>query len=186
VAGVNSGLEWLALIGIFAGLTGAGFYLRGMTGVYKARMKKRLGVPFVLIRSAWAMLPVTLLWAAVGQMGYWPETGHVLFAALAIIGWLLTFLVGVLQRILPFLSSMHTSGSGGIPMLASSMADEKWLRINAVGHLGGFAVVALGIILDLTLIIQVGAALGLIGAASLLAYLLIVVRHMIRNRPRRA
>ena len=130
---------------------------------------------------------MTILWGAVGLAGYWPmagfETGHTLFAVLAIMGWLLTFLVGILQRIIPFLSSMHTSGSGGIPMLASSMADERLLTVNAIGHLGGLAIVSLGVILDRGVIIQTGAVGGFVGAVALLWYLFSVMRHMIRNQP---
>ncbi|MCF6197142.1 MAG: hypothetical protein L3J50_10620 [Emcibacter sp.] len=183
LVGVNMYLPWVTLAGAVLAMAGVGLYLFGMTGVYRARMRKRLGVPFLLIRIGWFMLFLTVLWGGAGLLNLWPDTGHSLFAVLAIIGWLLTFLTGILQRIIPFLSSMHTSGSGGIPMLASSMADERYLLVNATGHLGGLFLVALGVALDKTVIIQGGAALGLIGAGALLLYMVTVVRHMIANQP---
>lgn len=186
LGGINTSLIWLSLLGVALALAGTGFYLYGMIKVYGARMRKRLGTPFLLIRVAWVMLPLTLIWAAVGLAGYWPETGHTLFGVLAILGWLLTFLTGVLQRIIPFLSSMHTSGSGGIPMLASTMADERLLSVNGFGHLGGLGLVMLGVILDREIIIMIGAGAGFIGASCLLYYLLSVVGHMIRNQPEKS
>lgn len=183
LVGINIGLVWFSLLGAVMAVAGVGLYLYAMMGVYKARMRKRLGVPFMLIRVGWFMLAVTVIWGAVGMAGYWPEMGHTLFVVLAIIGWLLTFLTGILQRIIPFLSSMHTSGSGGIPMLASSMADDRLLKINAIGHLGGLVIVSLGVILDWTIIIQIGAGAGFVGALGLLLYLLSVIRHMIENQP---
>ncbi len=187
LVGINSYLDWVSLVGVALALAGVGFYLYSMIRVYNARMRKRLGMPFLLIRVGWIMLALTIIWGALGMAGYWPrlglETGHTLFAVLAIIGWLLTFLTGILQRIMPFLSSMHTSGSGGIPMLASSMADVRLLIINAIGHLGGLVAVSVGVILDMTMIIEIGAGAGFIGASALLCYLLNIIRHMIRNAP---
>lgn len=185
--GINRDISWISLMGAALALAGVGFYLYGMRGVYKARMRKRLGTPFLLIRVGWAFLAVTVLWGGAGLAGYWSmfgfEAGHTLFALLAIMGWLLTFLTGILQRILPFLSSMHTSGSGGIPMLASSMADERLLTVNALGHLSGLAAVALGVILEWDTLIMVGAGAGFVGAVALFGYLLSVVRHMVNNQP---
>ncbi|PCJ43294.1 MAG: hypothetical protein COA81_04440 [Alphaproteobacteria bacterium] len=182
LTGINTHLLVVSLVGAVLAMAGVGCYLYGMAGTYRARMRKRLGVPFLLIRAGWVMLLLTIIWGVAGLMDYWPENGHTLFAVWAILGWLLTFLTGILQRIIPFLSSMHTSGSGGIPMLASAMADERFLVVNAVGHLGGLFFVALGVILDMGMVIKIGAGAGFIGAAALLYYLFIITRHMIQNQ----
>ncbi|VAV92528.1 hypothetical protein MNBD_ALPHA01-1476 [hydrothermal vent metagenome] len=190
LAGLNLYLDWLTFTGILLGLIGVGVYIFSMIRVYGGRMRKRLGVPFVLIRVAWFILPLSLVWAAVGAAGFWPElwpesmleTGHILFAVLAIIGWLLTFLVGILQRILPFLSSMHASGLGGVPMLMSDMADERLLSVNAIGHMGGFFLVATGVIFDMDIIIRAGAVIGFIGAVGLLIYLMSIIRHLLAHQ----
>jgi len=181
LAGINSHQDWLLMVADILGMVGVGFYLYGMITVYKTRMRKRLGTPFVLIRVSWVMLPLALIWGAVGIGGYWPQNGYALFALLAIIGWLLTFLNGVLQRIIPFLGSMHGSNRGG-PLLASSMADMRLFDLNAVGHLAGLTFVALGIIIDNDSIIRLGAGLGFIGGLGLFSYVVIVVGLLSRKQ----
>lgn len=184
LTGVNMSFDVVSLIGTGIVMAGVGVYIRGMMKVYGARMRKRLGTPFLLMRVSWLMLALAVLWAAAGFAGFWPDSGgQALFAVLAIVGWLLTFLTGILQRIIPFLSSMHTSGSGGIPMLASSMADGRLLVVNTGGHLAGLGLLIVGIILDSGWLIQVGAGVGFMGASCLFCYLAIVVRHMVQNQP---
>jgi len=70
-------------------------------------MRKRLGLSFVLIRAAWLILLATMLSASRHP---WPRrpNGPTLFGFL-LFAWLLTFLLGVLERIVPFLASMFVS-----------------------------------------------------------------------------
>lgn len=182
--GVNLPSFYIAPGGMVFAAVGCGLYLYGMLKVYKARMRKRLGGPFLLIRVAWFMLAVTIVWGAVGMTDYWPETGRSLFAAFAIVGWLLTFLLGILQRIIPFLSSMHSSGNGGVPMLASAMADMRLLDINVAGHLAGLFFLALGLALEWDNMIRFGAGLGFMGGLGLLWYLALIIGHLRRRLSR--
>jgi len=181
LVGLNTPIYGFSAAGFLLAAFGVGLYLYNMIRVYKARMRKRLGTPFLLLRAGWVMLCLTLVWGGVGLAGYWPENGHVLFAVLAIVGWLLTFLVGILQRIIPFLSSMHTSGTNKIPKLTSSMADERLLKIHTTGHLAGLLIMILGVSLDSGFLLKIGAVFGFVGAVCLLTYLMAVMRHMIRK-----
>ncbi|VAX04970.1 hypothetical protein MNBD_ALPHA03-1097 [hydrothermal vent metagenome] len=183
--GVNIYLDWLVIAGIGFIFSGVGLYIYAMTRVYKARMRKRLGLPFILIRISWVMLLISVIWGAVGAAGYWPDRGHTLFAAAAI-GWLLTFLMGVLQRIIPFLASMHSSGHGGVPLLTSAMADERLLTVNVLGHLAGLSAVILGIMFDWDMVIRAGAVMGFAGAMGLLIYLMYIIRHLASFRGEKA
>jgi hypothetical protein len=138
-----------------------------MHRVLKTGMRKRLGLSFLLIRSAWAMLPVTLLVGLATLHGYAGPNGPTLFGFLLLGGWLLTFLFGIMQRILPFLASMHvTKASGGAPPLMSELATSAPLKLHAVCHGLALSLIALSIAIDATWLIQVGSAVGFIGAAS--------------------
>ncbi len=182
--GINTYVVWWVYIGVFLSVIGTAFYIYNMTMVYKARMRKRLGTPFLLIRMGWLMLAFTFIWGVVGLMGYWPvlteDRGYVIFAIFAILGWLLTFLVGILQRIIPFLSSMHAAGASGIPMLSSSMADERLLKLHAYGHILAFILIIIGVFGDWSLLIKGAASIGFISALSLLIFLFNVMKYIIK------
>ena len=68
-----------------------------------------------------AMLPATLLVGLAALFGHAGSNGPTLFGLFLLLGWLLTFLLGILQRILPFLASMHMN-KGGMPPLMSELA----------------------------------------------------------------
>ncbi len=149
------------------GLAAAAIHLWQMHRVLNTGMRKRLGLSFLLIRGAWVMLPVTLLVGLASLHGYAGPNGPTLFGFLLLGGWLLTFLFGILQRILPFLASMHvTKSAGGAPPLMSELATSAPLKLHAVCHGLALSLVALSIAVDAIWLIQVGSAVGLIGAVS--------------------
>ena len=86
----------------------------------RARLRSPLGPAFVLIRASWACLIASLALAALGFPG-----GTLLFALLLVPGWLLTFLLGVMQRIVPFLASVHASTTARGTPLISAMTPGK-------------------------------------------------------------
>lgn len=173
----NALLSWLTLA---AGLSGAGLYLWLMHAALKNRMRKRLGLSFVLIRASWGMLAAALLLLAVIWSGVPVPGGAVLFVFLAVAGWLLTFLLGVLQRIMPFLASMHAAGRGGMPPLLSELTAETPLRVHALCHGVALAAIAAGIVLDLPLLVRAGAAAGLGGAVSFAVFAAFVLLKLRR------
>ena len=85
---------------------------------------------------------------------------------LLVAGWLLTFLTGVLQRIMPFLASMHVAGKSGLPPMLSELTAEGPLRVHAACHISALAICSAGIVSDMTLLVQVGTAAGCLGAIS--------------------
>ena len=84
-------------------------HLRLMAGALATGMRRELGRSFPLVRIAWgcsrrAWRPRSAsCWTR--RSTAWPT----LFGLLLIGGWLLTFLLGILQRIVPFLASMHAA-----------------------------------------------------------------------------
>jgi hypothetical protein len=168
-------LTFAALVGLGA----AGLHLWLMQHVLGTGMRKRLGLSFVLIRAAWIMLPATLLVALASLHGLAGTNGGTLFGLLLIGGWLLTFLLGVLQRILPFLASMHAPRSaGGAPPLMSELAASGPLSLHAVCHGVALLVLAASIITDVPWLARTGAATGLIGSIAFAWFTAAIVRRV--------
>jgi hypothetical protein len=168
-------LTGAALIGLGA----AAVHLWLMRGVLARGMRKRLGLSFVLIRAAWAMLPLTLLVGLAALYGLAGANGPTLFGLLLIGGWLLTFLLGVLQRLLPFLASMHAPRSaGGAPPLLSELAASGALQIHAACHAGALLLLAMAIVADSAWLVRVGAGVGLVGALAFAWFTADIVRRV--------
>jgi hypothetical protein len=149
------------------GLSAAGLHLWLMHRVLATGMRKRLGLSFVLIRVAWLLLPATIIVGVAALYGFAGANGPTLFGFMLIGGWLLTFLLGILQRILPFLASMHASRSAGsAPPLLSELAGAGPLRLHAACHFGALALIALAIAIDAAMLLRIGAVIGLAGACA--------------------
>jgi hypothetical protein len=147
------------------GLATAGIHLWLMSVVLRTGMRKRLGLSFMLVRSSWVALPATLLVGFAALFGYAGPNGPTLFGLFLFAGWLLTFLLGILQRILPFLASMHIS-KGTAPPLMSELTASMPLRLHAACHTLAFVLLALSIGTDTIVLTRVGSALGLLGALA--------------------
>jgi hypothetical protein len=159
--GDRIGLTLAGLLGIAAAAT----HVWLMQQTLAAGMRKRLGLSFVLIRASWLMLPLTVLVGLAALHDNAGPNGATLFGALLIGGWLLTFLMGVLQRILPFLASMHTA-KGGAPMMMSEIAASEPLRVHALCHGLGMTLLLAAIAGDVVWLAQVGSGIGLVGALA--------------------
>jgi hypothetical protein len=159
----NPALAWLSIV---VGLGASTVYIWQMREVQKSSMRKRLGLSFMLIRASWAFLILGLVLGGMVALGVGTTFSPALFGFVLLAGWLLTFLTGVLQRIMPFLASMHASGSSGLPIMVSELTAELPLKVHAYCHLGALLLVSAGIVLNMTLIIQGGALLGIIGALA--------------------
>jgi hypothetical protein len=96
---------------------------------------------------------------------YAGPNGPTIFGLFLFIGWLLSFLLGILQRILPFLASMHI-GKGVAPPLMSELAASTPLKVHAACHTIAFALLALSIATDTIVLTQIGSAVGSLGALA--------------------
>ena len=166
-AGALLNAVWLLTGAALIGLSAALFHLWLMHRLLVAGMRKRLGLSFVLIRFAWLILPLTLLVGIAALYDLAGPNGPTLFGFMLIGGWLLTFLLGILQRILPFLASMHAVRSpGGAPLLVSELAAAAPLKVHASCHVCALAVLASAIATDSAALFRVGTLVGLIGAVA--------------------
>lgn len=149
------------------GAVAVGLHLGLMRVALAGGMRKRLGLSFVLIRFSWVMLALTPLAALAALQGWAGPGGPTLFGLVALGGWLMTFLLGVLQRIVPFLASMHVSRASGGPPLLTDLGVAAPLKMHAVCHLIAIAALALAIVFDIP---QLAAGAAMVGAAGALAF----------------
>ncbi|HVS56233.1 MAG TPA: hypothetical protein VHJ55_08240, partial [Casimicrobiaceae bacterium] len=100
------------------------------------------------------------------------------FGILLIGGWLLTFLVGILQRIMPFLASMHAAPGKRLPPTPSSLTAQRPLEIHFVCHLAALGLLALAVVTGSEKVASAGALVGSVGAAAFAGFFLIVLKRM--------
>ncbi len=157
------------------GLGAGGTYLWLMQKSLRARMRRKLGLSFLLIRASWGLLAVGLIIGFALLAGVPIHNGDSLFGFVILAGWLLTFLLGILQRIMPFLASMHITDTNGRPVLLSKLTARRPLQIHAFCHFAALLLIAAGIVLDLPIIIRTGAGIGVIGAVSFAVFAGLIV-----------
>lgn len=172
----NGGI--LAVAGLI-GLIAASAHLMLMHRVLADGMRKHLGLSFFLIRTAWGALILTLLVGIGSLYGYAGKNGATLFAFLLFGGWLLTFLFGILQRIMPFLASMHAARSkSGAPPLLSELAASWPLTCHAVCH--GLAIIGLAVAIafDFAWLAVPAILIGIAGAIAFVGFTADVIRRV--------
>jgi hypothetical protein len=157
-------------LGASLGLAASIAHAISMERSLRARLRAPLGPAFLLIRVSWACLIASLALAALGLPGGAPVFGIVL-----VIGWLLTFLLGVMQRILPFLASVHASTTARGTPLISAMTPVRLLAAHRALHLAALVILCLSAVLDLPLLARIGAAAGFAGAALFAAFFFFVI-----------
>jgi hypothetical protein len=152
------------------GLTAAIAHVFLMERSLRARLRSPLGPAFILVRVGWACLLASLALAALGFPG-----GGLLFGVLLVPGWLLTFLLGVLQRILPFLASVHASTTARGTPLISAMTPPRLLAAHRYLHL--FAVLSLfsALLFQQGILVTAAAASGLAAALLFAAFYVFVL-----------
>jgi len=151
-----------ATVGLVAaaglGLLGAGLHVHLMWSALKTGMRKRLGLSFVLVKTGWVMLLLGFPVAALAALDLLGDSGPALFGFFVLFGWLLTFLMGILQRVIPFLAAMNASKSAGPPPRLSELAEQLPLKIHTGCHFAALAAIAVGIVLDQGQVIVLGAS----------------------------
>jgi hypothetical protein len=148
------------------GLAGLAWHVLLMARVLRGGMRRRLGRPFVLVYVGWGALAASLVAAVALQAGAGFECLRTLFVVL-LVGGLLSFVLGMLSRIVPFLASMHAPAGRRGPPLPSTLTDDKALAVHFFCHLGAFALLLLAVLADSAWLARAAA---LAGSAGALAY----------------
>ncbi len=179
VLGVLVGIEELIVIAVIAGLIAVVLHVQGMLWCLKTGMRKNLGLSFAMVKAGWIMLIVSLVAGGLLAFDKFGEQGPALFGAIVLVGWLMTFLLGILQRIVPFLAAMNMSKKTKKPPRLSQLGDETTLKVHAVCHGLAFVLVTGGIASDQSLPILVGAGIGAVGALFFAWYVVSVARSFL-------
>jgi hypothetical protein len=105
----------------------------------RARLRPALGSGFLLVRVSWFCLVASLALALLMALDMAPPRAVLLFGLLLVPGWLLTFLLGVLQRIVPFLASVHASAAARGTPLISALTPAPLLAAHQALHVAALA-----------------------------------------------
>lgn len=162
----------LGIGAIASGLVAVSVHLKLMARALREGMRRELGVAFKLIRLGWFMLVASLVLALAFELEAPFDGMATLFGLTLVAGWLMTFLLGVLQRIAPFLASMHAVPGEGRPPTPSALTDQRALVMHFRFHLTALALLAVAVLADSAWAARAGAAAGAAGAMAYCAFML--------------
>jgi hypothetical protein len=159
------------------GSAGVLLHLHLMRRALATGMRKELGRSFVLVKVAWGALLLTLLLGGALWAGVELPRAEAAFG-LALLAWLLTFVLGILQRILPFLAALHAAAGKRRGPTASMLTHERALKAHFACHLAALAGLALALALDAGWLARLAALVGLAGAAAFAFFHLHLLRKL--------
>lgn len=162
-------------------LAAAGLHVRSLWATVDKRLRRRLPWGFWLVRASWLFLPLCLVLGLLAAAGIAPERTGPAFIALALSGWLLSLLMGVLQQILPFLGSMHTMRLTRTPALVPDLTWTAPLTLHTVAHLLAVLLLTCGLLLASAPLIALAGAAGVVGAVAFIAFALTVWRRTVHH-----
>ena len=184
VAGALLGESSVLAAACALGFVAMCLHLRLMHLALATGMRKRLGLSFVLVRVSWAFLALTPLAGLAAVEGWAGPGGPTLCGLVALGGWLMTFLLGILQRIAPFLASMHVTRSSGGPPLLSDLSASAPLTVHAGCHLAAIAGLAVAIVLDSATLAALASAVGLAGALAFALFMSGILKTVASGKTR--
>lgn len=173
----------LLIAAVVCGLVTAALHLRLMRHSLQTGMRKRLGLSFILVRGAWGALPLSLLVGGLVATGWAGGRSPLLFGILLFGGWLLSFLTGILQRILPMLVSMHMTGARKRSTWLEPFAD-RLLSLHALAHGLALAALLIGTLTGWTGAVRIAGLMGMIGALGFAAFTSDTAAGLLENPPR--
>ena len=168
----------LRLAAIALAALAVALHLRSMRQALRTGMRQALGRSFVLVKVGWGGLAASLA-VALAMVLELPVPRLEAWFGLCVIGvWLLSFVLGMLQRILPFLAAMHAAGAGRRAPTPSSLTHERALAIHFRCHLAALAGLGAAIALDSAWLAALAAAVGAAGAAAFCWFAAVVLGRL--------
>ncbi|HMO48392.1 MAG TPA: hypothetical protein PKB14_20505 [Rubrivivax sp.] len=168
----------LRVAALLAGVLAWGLHLRLMQRVLATGMRRDLGRGLRLMQLGWACLGLALMLGLALVLGAPADALGRLFGVALVGGWLLSFLLGVLQRILPFLASMHAAKGQRRPPTPSALTLERPLTWHFGAHGAALALLAAAALSDQALLAAAAGAVGLGGALAFAAFFAVLMRRL--------
>jgi hypothetical protein len=172
----------LRVAAVTAGVAAVAIHLWLMLAALGRGMRRNLGRSFALVRVAWGLLGATLAVALALALDAPVEGLATLFVAVAVGGWLATFLLGILQRIVPFLAAMHAGQrkipGRKMPPTPSSLTADRPLALHFHCHFAALLLLAVAILTDSAWLVRLAATIGAIGATAFAVFFRTVLRRL--------
>ncbi len=166
-------------LGLLAGTAGVALHLWLMARVLRQGMRRFAGPSAMLVRLGWGGLAGSLVLAWVLLMR-WPLPHAGLWFGLSLVGvWQLSFLLGMLQRIAPFLAAMHGSGARRAPT-PSSLTHDGALRWHRLCHCSALLLLGGAIGTGNKGVAVAAAGVGLVGALAFGGFFAVLVWRLRR------
>lgn len=172
----------LRLAAIAAGTLALALHLQLMRQTLASGMRRDFGRALVLMRIGWGSLALALGLALALVLGAPVETFGRLFGIAVIGGWLLSFLFGVLQRILPFLAAMHAARGQKRPPTPSALTLDRALAWQLRCHVAALGALAAATATGSAALATVAALAGLAGALCFGTFFAVLLWRLRRSR----
>ena len=153
------------------GLAASIVHAHAMLGILRRRRARDSGASVTLTGVAWMAFPVSIaagVWALVGGS---PQP----FVALLVVSWLLSLVLGMLLRILPFLTTVHLRFRHGALPSVRDLSCRGCARLVVGGQSGAALLLPVGLASGDASIVRIAALSGLTGAFGLAAFSVMVV-----------
>lgn len=154
-----------------------------MVQALRTGMRQGLGKSFVLVRLGWAGLGASFVAALALEFQVLTEHGPTLFGVL-LVGGLLTVLLGVLSRIVPFLASMHAGLGQRRPPTPSNLTAQRPLDIHFYCHVAALLMLLVAVLLDSVWLVRASAVVGVLDAVAFGVFFVNAWRRMTQIAPR--
>jgi hypothetical protein len=172
----------LRIVAIIAGAVAFALHLRLVRNIFATGMRRDLGRALLLMRIGWSALALALALALAAVLadayGGPAELFGRLFVIAAVGGWLLSFLFGVLERILPFLAAMHAAQGQKRPPTPSALTLERPLDGHFGCHVAALALLATATVAESPMLAALAAGVGAVGAVCFDVFYITLMRRL--------
>ena len=165
--------------GLYVGLGALAFAIHVALMLHSLRtgMRQGLGKSFVLVRLGWAGLGASFAAALALEFQLMTAQASSVFGVL-LLGGLLTLLLGVLSRIVPFLTSMYAGAGMRRAPTPSSLTAQRPLETHFYCHIAALFVLLVALWTQSVWLVRASAVLGLVGAVAFAVFYVTAWRRM--------